>query len=169
MQEPLKNARHEKFAQLIASGKTATQAYKQAGYLAKGHGAETAASRLLRNVEVLSRIDVLRRKTEAKLELSREKLAKHLWKVIFTPISEIGEGSPLVQEITNTTDKEGKTTQRIKCLGKIESARLLCDMQGWKEPEKIINEDGEKRLASARERAKTMFSPLNRLADKPAM
>ena len=95
MQEPLKNARHEKFAQLIAFGKTATQAYKQAGYLAKGHGAETAASRLLRNVEVLSRIDVLRRKTEAKLELSREKLAKHLWKVIFTPISPLRAGAGL--------------------------------------------------------------------------
>lgn len=164
MHEPLKNARHEIFAQLIASGKMATPAYKKAGYVAKGHGAEAAASRLMSNVEVSSRIASLRRKTEARLELRREKLAELLWMAAFTPVSEIEGGSPLAQELTTTTDKEGSITHRIKCMGKVESARLLCDMMGWKEPEKLVHEEGPQMIASARERAKRISSPLNRLA-----
>ncbi|MEY9531168.1 phage terminase small subunit [Sinorhizobium fredii] len=46
----LKNARHERFAQALAEGMTATDAYTEAGY--KGGG--TAASRLSTNVNISS-------------------------------------------------------------------------------------------------------------------
>jgi hypothetical protein len=41
----LKNARHEKFCQLVASGMSAAEAYTQAGYAEKG--AKDNASRLM--------------------------------------------------------------------------------------------------------------------------
>tara|TARA_B110000495_G_scaffold203492_1_gene227456 strand:- start:950 stop:1450 length:501 start_codon:yes stop_codon:yes gene_type:complete len=163
MQDPLTNPRHEIFAQLVATGKTATAAYKKAGYTAKTRSAISNACRLLTKADILDRVGFLRKKTEARLELSREKLAEHLWDVVFTPIGNIDAQSPLCQESKITEDKDGNVTTLIKSSGKVESARLLCDMQGWKEPEKIINEDGEKRIASARERAKSIKSPLNRL------
>lgn len=56
MTGPLKNARHERFAQEVAIGKTAGPAYEAAGYNAKGHAAEAAGSRLLKNVEVKARV-----------------------------------------------------------------------------------------------------------------
>ena len=71
---PLRNYRHEKFCQNLVNGVdvatsskgmkytavSATQAYKESGYVAKGNAAESATSRLLRNVKVKSRIQYLR-------------------------------------------------------------------------------------------------------------
>jgi phage terminase small subunit len=56
----LRNARHEGFAQEIAMGVSAATAYVRAGYKAKGHSVDVAASRLLKNVDVLARIDEIR-------------------------------------------------------------------------------------------------------------
>lgn len=58
----LRNIRHERFAQGIAKGLPATQAYIQAGYKARGKSAGNAASRLLENVGVKSRLAELARK-----------------------------------------------------------------------------------------------------------
>ncbi|WP_315737957.1 hypothetical protein [Bradyrhizobium sp. SZCCHNR1093] len=62
MAEPLKNARHEAFAQALIHGAkngwTQGECYQRAGYRCSGHAAEVAASRLLRNV------DIQRRKAE---------------------------------------------------------------------------------------------------------
>jgi phage terminase small subunit len=48
----LSNSRHEQFAQGLATGKSATEAYKDAGY----KGDRTAASRLATNVNVQARV-----------------------------------------------------------------------------------------------------------------
>src|SRR5689334_15730434 len=60
MPGPLKNARHEKFAQKLAKGEHASTAYKGAGYSATGNAAEAAASRLLRDVKVQARVEELK-------------------------------------------------------------------------------------------------------------
>ena len=60
----LKNQRHERFAQNIAKGMSATQAYIQAGYKARGNSAEVNASRLLRNAQVHERIAELAKRAE---------------------------------------------------------------------------------------------------------
>lgn len=62
----LKNAKHEKFAQALAGGKSATEAYAEAGY----KGDRTAASRLSTNVNVCQRVDEIRRKAAEKAEWS---------------------------------------------------------------------------------------------------
>lgn len=51
----LKNAQHERFAQVIAEGKSATEAYAEAGY----KGDRTAASRLSTNVNIVGRVKKL--------------------------------------------------------------------------------------------------------------
>jgi phage terminase small subunit len=48
----LKNSRHERFAQGLAAGKSATEAYELAGY----RGDRTAASHLLTNVNIRARV-----------------------------------------------------------------------------------------------------------------
>jgi phage terminase small subunit len=56
----LRNAKHEIFAHEIAKGVSSATAYARAGYKAKGHSVDVAASRLLKNVEVVARIDEIR-------------------------------------------------------------------------------------------------------------
>jgi len=55
---PLRNSRHEQFAQLVAAGKTPRDAYISAGFSAKG--ASTSAARLLRNAPIQTRVVTLK-------------------------------------------------------------------------------------------------------------
>jgi phage terminase small subunit len=58
--KPLDNQRHERFAQHVANGASATQAYIDAGYSETGANAHSA--RLAANGSVASRIDYLKPK-----------------------------------------------------------------------------------------------------------
>jgi hypothetical protein len=70
--------RREAFVQyVIRSPKTRwsqAQCYEAAGYRTTGHGSETAASRLLKNVEVKMRVQQLSRPAARRTELSLENL-----------------------------------------------------------------------------------------------
>lgn len=70
----LLNQRHETFAQALAKGKTATEAYTQAGY----RGDRTAASRLSTKVNIRARVDELQVKVAKKVEITVESLAAEL-------------------------------------------------------------------------------------------
>ena len=60
----LRNARHEAFAQALAKGMTATDAYSAAGY----KGDRTAASRLSTNVNLSKRVDQIKSRVAEKAE-----------------------------------------------------------------------------------------------------
>jgi phage terminase small subunit len=60
----LKNARHERFAQAVAKGMSATEAYAEAGY----KGDRTAASRLSTNVNVGQRVAEIKSRVAEKAE-----------------------------------------------------------------------------------------------------
>jgi hypothetical protein len=151
------NIRQERFAELVASRVPAMRAYSEAGYSNRGKNAEANAARLIEFDGVKERIQAIRAETAAKLALKREDLARHLWAVVMTPIGELDANSPLVQEFA--TDKEGR--KRVKMQDKLGSARLLCEMMGWKEPEQMVIETGPKTLDAVRERAKTMASAMS--------
>ena len=51
----LQNARRERFVQGVVKGRSPGPAYTAAGYTATGNSAESAAARLLRNVQVQAR------------------------------------------------------------------------------------------------------------------
>lgn len=70
----LKNVRHEKFAQALAKGKSATEAYAEAGY--KPH--QPSASRLLSNAMVAARVEELQARAVKKVEITVESLAVEL-------------------------------------------------------------------------------------------
>ena len=72
----LKNVRHERFAQEVAQGKSAGEAYRLAGYRAANHSAETAGPRLLKNVQIQQRIVQLQQKVARKAEITLESLLR---------------------------------------------------------------------------------------------
>ena len=74
----LKNPRQELFAQEIVKGKSMTQAYIDAGYLAEGHSAEVCASRMLSKVEIAARIRELQERAAVRVELSRQDIIQML-------------------------------------------------------------------------------------------
>jgi phage terminase small subunit len=70
----LKNARHEKFAQALAKGNTAFDAYGEAGYKAD----RGAAARMSANVSIRDRVAELQSKTVKKVEITVDSLAQEL-------------------------------------------------------------------------------------------
>lgn len=73
----LENARHERFAQLVAAGVVATTAYEKAGY-DKASSNAAAASRLLKKVKVKERIRELQAESALKHEITRDKITAML-------------------------------------------------------------------------------------------
>ena len=63
---PLENARHERFAQGLAKGKTQEQAYIDAGY--SENGARVSASQLLTNPNVAARVAELQERAAIRVE-----------------------------------------------------------------------------------------------------
>jgi phage terminase small subunit len=70
----LKNARHERYAQELAKGKSQTEAYALAGYT----GDRTAASRLATNVNIVGRVTELKERGAERAELSIETVTRRL-------------------------------------------------------------------------------------------
>jgi phage terminase small subunit len=71
---PLKNQRHELFAQAIAKGETVTRSYEDAGYAPDdGH-----ASRLAGDGRIKERVAELQNRSAAKVEITLEKLLRDL-------------------------------------------------------------------------------------------
>ncbi len=70
----LKNTRHETFAQGLAKGKSATDAYAEAGY----KGDRTAASRLSTNVNIVGRVKELQSEGAERTLVSIESLTVEL-------------------------------------------------------------------------------------------
>jgi hypothetical protein len=83
---PLKNQKHENFANLIVHGArngwTQGECYQRAGYRASGHAAEVAASRLLKNVDIQGRRTELAKPATQKTQITAESLIADLDRVI---------------------------------------------------------------------------------------
>lgn len=78
MAGPLKNARHERFAQELAKGECASGAYQRSGYSAKGAAARANASRLLTNANISSRVLELKEKAAEKTIITVADIAQQL-------------------------------------------------------------------------------------------
>jgi phage terminase small subunit len=74
----LTNAKHEKFAQALAKGKTQVDAYAAAKYAATGKVAEANASRLLRNAKVAARVAELLERAANRAECTVADIARQL-------------------------------------------------------------------------------------------
>jgi len=75
----LNNARHERFAQELAKGNSATRAYIAAGYAEKG--AEPNSSRLISNDKVSSRVNELKTEAAKRTVLTIERLTNDLLRI----------------------------------------------------------------------------------------
>ena len=132
----LQNARHERFAQLVASGKYSDmEAFKQAGYSASS--AQQNAHRLSENEGVKARIAELKGRNAEKCEMAREQAVQYLVEILKTPIGEVTADHRLAQSYDA---KSGK----IELPNKLGAMQLLAKMCGWNEPEKHEFEHGYK-------------------------
>ena len=105
------NSRHRKFCEGVVAGKTAGQAYIDAGYDSQGKAAITNASRLLTNDNIKQRISNMMDKTES------------------NTIKTVKERKEMLSRIMdNNEDSDGNTA--------IRASAELSKMDGAYEPER---------------------------------
>ncbi len=85
----LKNARHELFAQYIAKGMSATEAYVKAGYKPNGPN----AGRMTKKDEILNRVAELMAPAVAATELTVERVLKELTCLAFYDVTAVLEAA----------------------------------------------------------------------------
>lgn len=83
MSRPLKNTRHERFAQELAKGKSQVQAYEAAGY----RPSRSAAARLAADVDICERVSNLAERVAVRTEITVAGLTERLLN-----IAQRGEG-----------------------------------------------------------------------------
>ena len=142
---PLRNARHEAFAQEVAGGASAAEAYRGVYVSAKRPTAETEGPKLLRDPQVSLRVTALQSVAAAVIakrwEMTREEVAQYLIEIIQTPIGEVNETHRLCQEYSETTGANG-TQHRYKMPAKLDAVEKLIKMAGWYAPQKIEHSGG---------------------------
>ncbi len=122
----LKDPRHEKFAQLVASGISANAAFTQVGY----KGPENSP-RLSRNELVARRIEELQARNERKAEmaaLTRDELIGILTEIVHATRARLSEARP----------GDG-----------LKAAEMLAKMCGWNEPERVNVQSVEVKVDAA--------------------
>lgn len=137
MDKPL-NIRQQRFAEFVVSGMPATQAYMKAGYKTTELAAGANSARLIENDKVKAYIAKLRAPDTARAHLTKEEKRD----LLAARVRETGL----------------KASDLVKLLA--EDSKLA----GHYEAERHIVDDGPNRIASARERALSIASPLNRFA-----
>ena len=94
--------------------------------------ASKAASRLSKDGEVLRMIDELNAQLDRSAIATKQECLEFLTAVLRTPIGEVGEDSPLCQEVAYTD-----SGMRKKMPGKIEAVRELSKLAGYNAPEPV--------------------------------
>lgn len=105
---PLKNAKHEHFAQLVANGEPAARAYEIAGY--SGKGAKQSAARLLTDADVCDRIAHLRSIKVAGIEKATAAVVEKAGLSKEWVISQLMENVSMAKQAEPVLDREGKET-----------------------------------------------------------
>lgn len=123
--QPLKNARHERFACEIAKGKTKTEAFRLSGL----KGDRRDASLLGQNPDIQKRVKWIQSQAATETVLNIREKREFLARVVRTPLSEVDADSDLCQEHTETTTATGGSTKYRMC-DKLAAIKLDNDLEG---------------------------------------
>ena len=136
MEGPLKNSRHERFAVLVANGKTQADAYREVypqSRLWKDKSVHERASKVC--AKVRPRIDALKRQAASRAGITREELVEIMAEIVRTPGDAIPAGSRIVQEV-----REGKFGSTVVIPSKVQAADFIAKVCGFYAPQKVENE-----------------------------
>lgn len=133
---PLRLPRHELFAQKVAKGMTAKQAYKEMQPDCTDESAETLGPKLFRTVQVRDRVDYILGKAAQHVVMTKAEALAICVEILRTPIGEIDQNHPLAQEMTITETGE-KVVTRVKLPSKLDALDKLAKICAWYAPEKF--------------------------------
>jgi hypothetical protein len=131
----LKNQRHEVFAQGIAKGLSASDAFRVVTP-GKPKNVDIKACQMRRQTGVEERIAELRCENDKKATLSREQVLKWLTRVITTGAGDVGPHDSLCQA-HKVTNGHGWEAHEVKVPDKLGAVQQLAKMCDWNSPDKL--------------------------------
>lgn len=112
-----------RFVQEYLARLNATEAYKQAGYKAQGNAAESAASRLLRNVKIIAALQGERERLGNALEITPERVLLEYARLAFVDMRQLSAWGPegvrlhhsedLTEDVTRAVAEVSQETRRF--------------------------------------------------------
>jgi hypothetical protein len=131
----LTNPKHEAFAQLVAKGSAAGEAYRKV-YKAKDEVCETSGPRLFRNPQVASRVAEIQEKGATKAAWTIETAIAYAEEVLETPVGDVDHNHRLCQERVYIVGRE-EDSVKVKMVSKDAMFDKLCKLRGWYAAEKV--------------------------------
>jgi hypothetical protein len=129
----LKNVKHEKFAQLCATGLSRAEAYRRVAGVRAGKNSDANSDHWLNARGVRERIQKLQERNSERSEITRQEALRWLADLIRTPIGSVGKDSALVQAY----EEDSAGNVKVRLVDKIAGLQTLCRMTGWNEPDRI--------------------------------
>ena len=129
----LRNAKHERFAQLCASGLPRAEAYRKAAGARAGKNSDANSDDWLNARGVRERIQELQERNSRKSEMTRAELLAFYANVIRTPADEVPAGSPVIQAYEETPEGGRK----VRICDKVQAGAQLARMCDWNSPERL--------------------------------
>lgn len=157
--------RQQKFVELLLADPemNATQAYIDAGYKCRGHAAESAASRLLRNVEVKSVLEASKEKRAKKAEINAEWVLKMLVRNVKRAMQVI----PVLDHEGNPTGEykyDGSVANRaLELIGKHVGDDMFPDTVRYKD---VSDGELDRRIDERAERLRERRERIRQLAER---
>ncbi len=144
----LQNARHERFVQGVVKGISPGPAYTAAGYTATGNSAESAAARLLRNVQVQARRAELQGSTAKQItdvrDLARQCTEDAVNTLKSVMMDKLANSSARVAAANGLLDRgHGKATQHIEAELSVYDSLSLAEKQALLEVLESLDVDEE--------------------------
>ena len=129
----LANVKHEAFARAVATGESASDAYR--AHVSRAAGSEStwmAASRLRNSDKVAIRIQELRAKLDETGEwiASQREILAYCTRALRTPLIAITDSSDLCQERTVTITESGSSV-KIKSIDKLGAVDRIAKIKGY--------------------------------------
>jgi phage terminase small subunit len=127
------------FVQEYLQDLNATRAYKAAGYSAQGHVAESAASRLLRNVEVASAVEKVLGRLTKKLEISADRVLQESARLAFFDIRKLYAADGSLKPMQDWDDDTAAAVSSVETVEQLyadgtPSAALIKKLRTWSKP-----------------------------------
>ncbi|MEQ8226707.1 MAG: hypothetical protein RIA64_01375 [Rhodospirillales bacterium] len=138
MSGPLKNARHEKFAQGLAEGKTADQSYADAGYVPNRKN----ASRLKSKEDVQARVKELQERAQKRHDVTIDSLTRELEEARIAALAN-SQASAAVSAIMGKARLHGLDEKKLRMTLKKPEDMSLTELQallGDEEANRIAQE-----------------------------
>jgi Holliday junction resolvase len=132
----LKNSRHERFAQLRASGKTGCDAYREA-VSNKSKNPDVLASQLVGMPGVAERIEELKAESARKCSMTREEFVESLVEMYRSAPGDASLTNPLCDSLISRGVRHAVFPMKTTV------AAQLAKLCGWESPQRLEVEAGE--------------------------